>query len=89
MGRIFQLARESYEIRKSIIQSDKIRLFKLSLFKSQKIFFHNKYDLSIFLRSNIVKKKQAEIISGSGVNINIKKKNIITYVKIALYLLAD
>jgi glycosyltransferase involved in cell wall biosynthesis len=48
--------------------------YKLSLFKSQKIFFHNKYDLSIFLRSNIVKKKQAEIISGSGVNINIRKK---------------
>ena len=48
--------------------------YKLSLSKSQKIFFHNKYDLSTFLKKNIVKKNQAETISGSGVNINIKKK---------------
>ena len=49
-------------------------LYKFSLFNSQRIFFHNKYDLSIFLKNNIVKKKQAELISGSGVNINLKKK---------------
>ena len=50
-------------------------LYKFSLQKSKWVFFQNKYDLTFFLESNIVKKTQSSIINGSGVNTSIFKTN--------------
>ena len=45
-------------------------MYKKSLKKSLKVFFHNNEDLSLFIKLNIVNKVQAEVIPGSGVNID-------------------
>ena len=54
----------------NILKSIVIFLYKISLRKSFKVFFHNNDDLSLFLKLNIIKNIQGEVIPGSGININ-------------------
>ncbi len=44
-------------------------LYKFSLYSSKKVFFQNKDDLNLFVEQGIVKVTQADLISGSGVNL--------------------
>ena len=44
-------------------------LFKISLKKSKIVFFHNSSEKKLFIKNLVIKKKQAKIINGSGVNI--------------------
>ena len=54
----------------NILKSIVIFLYRISLRKSFKVFFHNNDDLSLFLKLNIIKNSQGEVIPGSGININ-------------------
>lgn len=65
-------------------------LYKFSLKNSSKIFFQNEDDLNLFVNLNIIKKNKADIIPGSGVDIekfkpvNCKKKNdIFTFLMVS------
>lgn len=44
-------------------------LFKISLKKSKIVFFHNSSEKKLFIKNLVIKRKQAKIINGSGVNI--------------------
>ena len=57
-------------------------LFKFSFKKSKIVFFHNSLEKKIFISSAIVKKKQAKIINGSGINLKNYKKRIFSRDKI-------
>ncbi len=52
-------------------------LYKISISSSKIVLFQNKYDRDLFLKLNIVKIKNSDVIPGSGVNTNFfKSKNI-------------
>lgn len=50
-------------------------LLKISFRNSKIVFFHNSFEKKLFIKSSIIKKYQAKIINGSGVNLkNFKTK---------------
>ena len=57
-------------------------LFKTSFKKSKIVFFHNSFEKNLFINSSIIKKDQAKIINGSGVDIKNFKKKIFSNSKI-------
>ena len=48
-------------------------LYKLALKNSFRIYFHNNFDLKIFLKMKLVSAKQAEVLPGSGVDLSFFK----------------
>ena len=60
----------TFFLRNKILKYFVFFLYKISLKKSSRIFFHNSYDLQIFINQNISKKNNSKVIPGSGVNIN-------------------
>jgi glycosyltransferase involved in cell wall biosynthesis len=51
-------------------------LFKFSFKKTKIVFFHNSFEKFFFISSAIIKKKQARIINGSGINPKNYRKKI-------------
>lgn len=49
-------------------------LYKLSLSSNKAVFFQNPDDRDLFFKLNLVKKEQAVLINGSGVNLDIFRK---------------
>ena len=56
-------------IKKTILIKIIIFLYKISLKKSYKVFFHNDDDLKLFLDLNIINKNNSKVVNGSGVNL--------------------
>lgn len=67
--------------KKSLISKLIILLYKFSSKKVYKVIFQNKDDLLFFLNYRIIKKEQADLVPGSGVDINVYKSSKKTFTK--------
>jgi glycosyltransferase involved in cell wall biosynthesis len=56
-------------INKNIATSISKLLYKISLFFAHRTFFQNPHDLNFFLKNNLIKKSNAKLVPGSGVDL--------------------
>lgn len=45
------------------------RLYRMALCRSKRVFFHNEEDRDLFIKQRLVRREQAEVIPGSGIDL--------------------